>query len=79
MCSSDLEQSDLYLLGENHVEFARTCVILGKSDEAFASLRAVTKLALYSSSPREWRHDPILSRLKSDPRLEEIIRACGPL
>ncbi|MFM7751562.1 MAG: TIR domain-containing protein [Opitutaceae bacterium] len=74
-----LERNDLYMLGEYHVIFARICVVLGRTEEAFAALRAAIPLALSLSTPIEWRYDQILSRLKSDPRFEEIIRSCRPL
>lgn len=74
-----LERNDLYMLGEYQVVFARICIVLGRTEEALAALRATIPLALSLSTPIEWRYDPILSRLRSDPRLEEIIRSCGPL
>jgi tetratricopeptide (TPR) repeat protein len=74
-----LERSDLYMLGEYQIIFARLCVVIGRNEEALSALRAAIPLALSLSTPFEWRYDQILSRLKSDPRFEEIIRSCGPL
>ena len=74
-----LERNDLYMLGEYQVILARICIVLGRNEDAFSALRAAIPLALSLSTPIEWRYDRILSRLKSDPRFEEIIRACGPL
>ena len=67
------------MLGEYHVIFGRICTVLGRNEEALSALRAAIPLALSLSTPIEWRYDPILSRLKSDPRFGEIIRACVPL
>jgi TolB-like protein/Tfp pilus assembly protein PilF len=72
-------RQDRYMLGEIYVTQAKICVVLGRRDDAITALRNTIPLALSAHSAPEWRHDPILSRLKSDPRLEEIIRACGPL
>ena len=58
-------------------EVARIYVIVGKREDALAAMRV--HVILGGASPNELRHDIILSRLKSDPRFEEILKAAKPL
>ena len=51
---------------------------LGRNDDALASLRELFAGASVLG-PREIRLDPLWSRLKDDPRFEEILRSAKPL
>ena len=53
-------------------------VSLGQREEAFACLRQMMREP-FSLSPNEIRIDPIWSRLKDDPRFEEILKSAKPL
>ena len=58
-------------LGEIHVS-------LGQREEAFACLRQMMREPV-NVSPNEIRIDPLWSRLKDDPRCEEILKSDQPL
>ena len=58
-------------LGEIHVS-------LGQREEAFACLRQMMREPV-NVSPNEIRIDPLWSRLKDDPRFEEILKSDQPL
>jgi TolB-like protein len=60
------------------LEVARIYTALGQREPALAALRELMK-GMTVFSPNEMRHDPLLSRLKDDPRFEEILRAAKPL
>jgi len=60
------------------IEVARAYVALGRRDEALALLREATTTTC-QLSPNEIRYDPVLSRLKDDPRFEEILKSAKPL
>lgn len=47
------ERSDLYMLGEYQIIFARPCVVLGRNAEALSALRATLPLALSLSTQIE--------------------------
>jgi TolB-like protein/tetratricopeptide (TPR) repeat protein len=53
-------------------------VVAGRPEEALAELRRLMA-GLGTMSPGEFRHDPIWSRLKDDPRFEEILKSAKPL
>ena len=53
-------------------------VSLGQREEAFACLRQMMREP-FSLSPNEIRIDPLWSRLKADPRFEEILKSTKPL
>ena len=53
-------------------------VVAGRPEEALAELRQLMA-GFGTMSPGEFRHDPIWSRLKDDPRFEEILRSAKPL
>lgn len=59
-------------------DVARAYVALGRRDEALALLRTMMTTTC-SLSPNEIRLDPLLSRLKDDPRFEEILKSAKPL
>ena len=53
-------------------------VVAGRPEEALVELR-ILMAGFGTMSPGEFRHDPLWSRLKSDPRFEEILRSAKPL
>lgn len=60
------------------LEAGRALTALGRKEEALAMLRAVVA-GPSLMSPNEIRIDPLWSRLKDDPRFEEILKAAKPL
>ncbi len=58
--------------------FGQIFVTLGMKDEALHVLRKIFSGAS-DRGPRETRRHPVWSRLKDDPRFEEILRAAKPL
>ncbi len=52
--------------------------LLGRRDEALTALRHLVRAA-DGTSPNDYRHDPLWSRLNDDPRFEEILRSAKPL
>ncbi len=60
------------------LEAARMHAALNQREEALRLLREVLS-GPCGWSPREIRFDPLLSRLKVDPRFEEILKAAKPL
>ncbi|MSU25307.1 MAG: hypothetical protein EXS32_15995 [Opitutus sp.] len=54
-------------------------VILGRREEALAILRDTLAGVTEWTSPHELRLDPLWSRLKDDPRFEEILKSAKPL
>jgi tetratricopeptide (TPR) repeat protein len=69
---------DAYGGTEAQHDAARYLALLGRRDEALMTLREAlqgpTRFSL-----NEIRHDPLLARLKDDPRFEEILKAAKPL
>ena len=60
----------------------RTYALLGERDEAFAILRKLLtgpSVTSFAGSPRLIRLDPCWSKLRDDPRFEEILKAAKPL
>jgi len=53
-------------------------IVTGRPDEALAELRKLMA-GLGSMTASEFRHDPLWSRLKNDPRFEEILKTAKPL
>jgi hypothetical protein len=53
-------------------------IVTGRPEEALAELRKLMA-GIGSMTASEFRHDPLWSRLKSDPRFEEILRSAKPL
>ncbi len=69
---------DVYAATVMNGEYGHVLLICQHRDKALALLREL--LAQPSqTTPREIRFDPIWSRLKDDPRFEEILRAAKPL
>ena len=58
--------------------FGQTFVMLGMKDEALDALRKILGGASVRG-PQDIRRHPVWSRLKDDPRFEEILRAAKPL
>ena len=58
-------------------EAGRTFAAIGRREEALAVLRQVLQ-GPCRASPNEIRFDPLWSRLKEDPRFEEILRSVRP-
>ena len=59
-------------------EVARGYAVLGRREEALKTMRESLQGWSFMS-PNELRADPFLSRLKTDPRFEEILTAARPL
>ena len=59
-------------------EVARVYVAIGRRENALALVQVMMTEAC-SMTPREVRDDPLLSRLKDDPRFEEILKLAKPL
>ena len=53
-------------------------IVTGRPDEALAELRKLMA-GLVSMTASQFRHDPLWSRLKNDPRFEEILKTAQPL
>ncbi len=60
------------------MEAGRTYAAIDRREEALATLRQLMS-GLARMSPNEIRLDPLWSRLKDDPRFEEILNAAKPL
>ena len=56
----------------------RIYLALGMKEEAFSSLKEMVQ-GPANLQPREIRYDPFWSRLKDDPRFEEILKTARPL
>lgn len=59
-------------------EAARTLAAAGHNDEALECLRRLMS-GPSVDVPQELRHDPFFTKLKSDPRFEEILKSAKPL
>jgi TolB-like protein len=53
-------------------------ILTGRPDEALGELRRLMALPC-PITPNEFRHDPLWSRLRDDPRFEEILKSAKPL
>jgi tetratricopeptide (TPR) repeat protein len=69
---------DVFSASDMRNEFGQILVVANRHEEAIATLREMLN-ASCRFSPNEIRHDPIWSRLKDDPRFEEILRSAKPL
>jgi len=61
------------------IEAGRAYVALGRNDDALALLRVLMNGPAGGLSPNEIRVDPLWSRLKDDPRFEEILKSAKAL
>jgi hypothetical protein len=59
-------------------EMGRVYAALGEQEKAFGVLRAMIA-GPCELTPREIRLDPLWSRLKDDPRFEQILKSAKPL
>ena len=71
-------QQDPYTGVDVKNDLGRIYVMLDHREEALAVLREILAMPLVLS-PNELRFDPIWSRLKNDPRFEEILKSAKPL
>ena len=71
-------QQDVYNGIEVKNDLGRIYVVLDRREKALAVLREILTMPLYQS-PNELRFDPLWSRLKDDPRFEEILKSAKPL
>jgi len=69
---------DAYYGVEMKSQLGRIYVVCDRREEALAVLREIMALPL-QASPNDLRLDPLWSRLKDDPRFEEILKSAKPL
>jgi hypothetical protein len=58
---------------------ARTYLVLGRRDDAFAVLRELMTGPSFGTGPEGTRLDPFWARVKDDPRYEEYLKLAKPL
>jgi tetratricopeptide (TPR) repeat protein len=75
---ADMRAQDAY--GATQVRFylGETYLVAGRNEQALAILRQLMNEPC-THSPNEFRIDPLWSRLKDDPRFEEILKSAKPL
>jgi TolB-like protein/Flp pilus assembly protein TadD len=73
-----LVQQDKFIVAATWLEAARTLAATGRTEEALDCLRRLFSGPAYASPP-EVRDDPFFTKLKDDPRFEEILRSAKPL
>ena len=76
---ADQTKRDAYAGALTRNDYGRILIICGRRDEALETLRALSGGYLGMHTPAELRYEPIWSRLKDDPRFEEILRSTKPL
>jgi len=76
---ADQSTRDVYARTAMQNDYGQILVVCGQRDEALAVLQAFMTGVGSTTTPNEIRFDPIWSRLKSDPRFEEILRSAKPL
>lgn len=76
---ADQNARDVYAGAGMQNEYGQILVVCGQRDEALATLRAFLTGIGSTTTPHEIRFDPIWSRLKDDPRFEEILGIAKPL
>ena len=72
-------QLDAFVATVAKLNLGRIYLMLGRRDEALEKLRSVASEVEGSMTPAEIRGDPLWSRLKDDPRFEEILKSAKPL
>jgi hypothetical protein len=70
---------DTYSARQMQNIYGQLLVVVGRQDEALDVLRTVMSELVGQEIPDEVRFHPIWSRLKDDPRFEEILRSAKPL
>lgn len=76
---ADQYKRDVYAATGMQNDFGQILVICGRREEALAVLRAWAAEMYGGFIPDQIRFDPIWSRLKDDPRFEEILKSAKPL
>ena len=76
---ADQSKRDVYSGAQMQNVYGQILVVCGRRDEALAALRAFMTVMSGTTTPNEIRFDPIWSRLKDDPRFEEILKSAKPL
>ena len=61
------------------VDYGEILVVANRREEAFAVLREIMAQPLINLTTNGIRFDPVWSRLKDDPRFEEILKSAKPL
>ncbi len=69
---------DVFDATTQRYQLAQICLILDRRDEALVELGEVLK-GPFNLGPEQIRLDPLWSRLKGDPRFEEILKSAKPL
>ena len=69
---------DQYSAAFQGADLARIYVVLDRREEALTVLREMMTGPCLQS-PEQVRHDPLWSRLKDDPRFEEILKSAKSL
>ena len=72
------ENLDQYSIGFVRHSLGGVLIVTGRPEEALAELRKLMA-GLVSMTASQFRHDPLWSRLKNDPRFEEILKTAQPL
>lgn len=71
------EAMDQWTLSFTRHHFGQVLVAAGRTEEALEQLRVILR-SHGLLPPIELRHDPVWSRLKDDPRFEEVLRSWKP-
>jgi hypothetical protein len=71
---------DTFDAAMQHADVAEVFLILNRREDALAELREMTAgVGMLMTGPVGIRFDPLWSRLKGDPRFEEILKSAKPL
>lgn len=76
---ADQIKRDVYAGALMQNDYGQILLVCGRSDEALAALQVFMSGMLLPLAPSDIRFDPIWSRLKDDPRFEEILKSAKPL
>ncbi len=76
---ADQIKRDAYAGALMQNDYGQILLVCGRNDEALATLQVLMTGMLVPFSPNDIRFDPIWSRLKDDPRFEEILKTAKPL
>lgn len=72
-------KTDAYIGMFARLLVGRIYAAIGRNDDAITILHGLMEGICRVTPPNEIRHDPCWSRLKDDPRFEEILSAAKPL